>query len=61
LLTTLQPHDDPVVNAMDIGGEVLVNELGSAVADDEIAIGSVGLSISAFGANTEILLECEQY
>jgi len=46
---------------MDLGGEVLVNELGSAVADDEIAFGSVGLSISAFGANTEILLECEQY
>jgi hypothetical protein len=40
-LTTLQEFDDLVVNAMDLGGEVLVGQLRSAIADDEIAIGSV--------------------
>ena len=42
LLTTLQPSDNLVVNAMHRRGEVLVSELRSTVADDDIAIGSVG-------------------
>ena len=41
------------------GGEVLC--FGVAVADDDIAIGSLAEPMSAFGAKTEILLECEQY
>ena len=41
MLTTLQPSDNLVVNAMHRGGEVLVGDLGSVVADDDIAIGSV--------------------
>jgi hypothetical protein len=40
LLTLLQPFDNAVVNAMDLGGKVLVRELRSTVADDHIAIGS---------------------
>jgi len=35
------PFDNSVVNAMHLGGEVLVSELRSTVADDDIAIGSV--------------------
>ena len=42
------------------GGEVLVNELGVAVADDDIAIGSLADRCLLSG-KTEILLECEQY
>jgi hypothetical protein len=38
-LTTLQPLDDLVVDAVDSRGEVLVGGLGTAVADDDIAIG----------------------
>jgi hypothetical protein len=41
LLTPLQPSNNLVVNALDLGGEVLISELGSTVADDDIAIGSV--------------------
>ena len=41
LLTALQPFDNLVVNAMDLGGEAVVGGLGSAVANDDIAIGSV--------------------
>jgi hypothetical protein len=37
----LQPLYNLVVNAMDLGGEVLVSELRSTVAGDDIAIGSV--------------------
>jgi hypothetical protein len=40
-LTMLQPSDNLVVNAMDLGGEVLVGQLRSTVAGDAIAIGSV--------------------
>ena len=36
-----QPSNNLVVNAMHGGGEVLVSELRSTVADDDIAIGSV--------------------
>jgi hypothetical protein len=41
LLTALQPSNNLVINAMQLGGEVLVGELRSAVVDDDIAIGSV--------------------
>jgi hypothetical protein len=37
LLAALPPSDDLVVNAMDLGGEVLVGELHSTVADDDVA------------------------
>jgi hypothetical protein len=40
-LTTLQPSDNPVVNGMHRGGEVLVSKLRCTVADDDIAIGGV--------------------
>jgi hypothetical protein len=40
-LTTFQPSDNLVVNVMQRGGTVLVGELGSTVADDDSAIGSV--------------------
>jgi hypothetical protein len=40
-LTTLQPFENLLVNTMDDRGEVCVFRLGSAVADDEIAIRSV--------------------
>jgi hypothetical protein len=44
LFTALQPFDDLVVNAMHCGGKVLVGELRSHVAHDDIAIGAwVGL------------------
>jgi hypothetical protein len=36
LLTPLQPLNNLVVNAMHRGGEVLVSEPGSAVANDDI-------------------------
>ena len=38
---SLPPPDNLVINAMHLGGEVLVSELRSTVADDDIAIGSV--------------------
>jgi hypothetical protein len=41
---------------MDLGGEVLVSELRSTVADDDIAIGSVA-EMSAFGDKTDIPLQ----
>ena len=53
LLTTLQPFDNPVLNAMDLGGEVFVSQLGSAIADDEIAVGSAA-ERSAFRGKTDI-------
>src|SRR5260370_16049991 len=34
-LTVLQPLNNLVINAMDLGGEVLVSELRSTVADDD--------------------------
>jgi hypothetical protein len=37
--TLLRSTNNLVVNAMHCGGEVLVNELGCTVADDDIAIG----------------------
>jgi hypothetical protein len=40
-VATLQPSDNFVVNTMHSGGRVLVFELRPAVADDDIAIGSV--------------------
>ena len=42
------------------GGEVLVNELGVAVADDDIAIGSLADRCLLSGV-IQTLLECEQY
>jgi len=36
------------------GGEVLVIDRCCTVADDDIAIGSVALAMSAFGGNTDI-------
>ena len=41
LLTALQPSENLVFNAMDLGGEVRVGQLGVAVADDDVGIGSV--------------------
>jgi hypothetical protein len=55
LLAPLQPSDNPVVNAMDLGGEVLVGELRSTVADDDIAD-----RMSAFGGNTDIPFQGRQ-
>jgi hypothetical protein len=43
------------------GGKVLVNELGVAVADDDIAIGSVADRCLLSGGDTDIPLEREQY
>jgi hypothetical protein len=40
-LTALQPFDDLVVNALDLGGEVLVKKRRSTVAGDDIAVGCV--------------------
>jgi hypothetical protein len=37
----LKSTNNLAINAMHRGGEVLVNELGVAVADDDIAIGSL--------------------
>jgi hypothetical protein len=46
-------RDDLVINAMDLGGEVLV-ELGAAVAGDDIAIGSAADRCLLSGGNTDI-------
>ena len=45
---------------MDLGGEVLVGQLRSAVADDDTAIGSVADRMSAFGGNTDIPFQGRQ-
>jgi hypothetical protein len=39
LLSTLQPFEYPVVNAMHLGGKALVTELRPTAADDDVAIG----------------------
>jgi len=57
----LRSTNNLVVNAMHGGGKVLVNELGVAVADDDIAIGSVADRCLRSGVIQEILLEREQY
>jgi len=39
--TALQPLYDFAIDAMDHAGEVLVSELRSTVADDDVGVGSV--------------------
>ena len=45
---------------MDLGGEVLVGQLRSTVADDDIAIGSVADRASALGGKTDIPFQGRQ-
>jgi hypothetical protein len=59
--TLLRSANNLVVNAMHLGGKVLVNELGCTVAEDEMAIGSVADRRLLSGGDTDILLEREQY
>jgi hypothetical protein len=54
LLTPLQEFKYLVVNAMDLGGESLVRELRSTVADDDIAVGSVADRCLLSGVKTDI-------
>jgi hypothetical protein len=49
-----------IVNAMDLGGEVFVGQLGSAVAADDIAIGSVADRCLLSGSKTDIPIQGRQ-
>jgi hypothetical protein len=55
LLTSVQPSDNLLINAMNL--EVLVSELRIALADDDIAIGEgVGIRIGHRGGADRCLL-----